>query len=164
MNERILLAIGLTCLATVAPPLQAQQPTRFGGQLSFANDANIGLGARMVSDFASLVPSARNISLIATFDYFFPGNSVTYWELNGNAVYRATISGARIAPYVGGGLNIAHGGSAGFGGFGASATKVGLNLVGGTWFQTSTSLRPFLELRIELSGGSQFVISTGLLF
>lgn len=162
-QKRILLAIGLTLAAAFAPQLKAQQPARFGGQLSFANDANIGIGARMVSDLASLVPSVRDVSLIATFDYFFPGSNVTYWELNGNAVYRATISGARIAPYVGGGLNIAHAGGS-FGGFGASETRVGLNLVGGTWFDTSTSLRPFLELRLELAGGQQFVLSAGLLF
>jgi hypothetical protein len=163
LNQRILLAAGLTLLTTQPPMVAAQQPAQFGGQLSFANNANLGIGARMVSDFASLVPSARNVSLLATFDYFFPGNNVAYWELNGNAVYRATISGARILPYVGGGLDIAHAGSP-FSGFGPSGTRLGLNLVGGTWFRTASNLRPFLELRFEISGGQQFVLAAGLLF
>ncbi len=155
------LTIALAVPALVAPPLQAQQPTRFGAQISFANNANVGIGARMVSDFAFLVPSARNISLIASFDYFFPGNNVTYWELNGNAVYRFTIAGARIMPYAGGGLDVSH---ASLRFSSVNGTQMGLNLVAGTWFDTNTSLRPYLELRAELAGAGQFVLTGGLLF
>ncbi len=163
MLERkcILLVAGVVVLGATARALPAQQPTQFGGQISFANNANVGIGARVASDFALLVPTVRNVSLLASFDYFFPGSNLSYWELNGNAVYRITIAGARIMPYAGGGLDISH---ASLRFAGVSGTQMGLNLVGGTWFQTSGSLRPFLELRAELAGAGQFVVAGGLLF
>ena len=156
---RVLLAIGMALAGAAARPLAAQ--TRFGGQLSFASDANFGIGARVVADFASLVPRVRNVSLIGSLDYFFPGRSVTYFELNGNAVYRISVTGWRITPYVGGGLNIGHAGGARAGG---SSSQVGLNLVGGTWFNRAGGVRPFLELRAELGGFGQFLVTGGMLF
>ncbi len=160
-SQRIACLVCIVFLATAGRGLQAQTAsTQFGGQLSFANDANFGIGARVTGDFSSLVPSVQNVSVIGSFDFFFPGSSITYWELNGNAVYRIHITGARIMPYAGGGLDIAHASS----GFGVGGTRLGLNLVGGTTFETSTSIRPFVELRVELAGGEQFVVSAGILF
>jgi hypothetical protein len=39
-----------------------------------------------------------------------------------------------------------------------------LNLLGGIRFNTSRSLQPFAEARIELGGGEQLVLAGGFLF
>ncbi len=166
-STRILAVTCLTLVAVGAGTLQAQtRPVQFGGQLSFANDYNFGIGARVVGDLQSMIPGARNWSVIGSFDWFFPGNSLTYWELNGNAVYNFQIAGSTLGPYAGGGLDIAHWSTSAAvpPGFATSFTRLGLNVVGGTTFKTGGSIKPFVELRGELRDGGQFVISGGLLF
>jgi len=68
-----------------------------------------------------------------------------------------------FAPYVGGGLNIAHA-SASAGTLSASATKAGLNLLGGTTFKVKGEITPFAELRGIVGGGKQVVITGGIRF
>jgi len=89
---------------------------------------------------------------------------VNYWEVNGNVAYRFSASG-KAHPYVGAGLNIAHG-SVGVNvlGVGGSAdeTRVGLNLLGGAAF--GRQKRFFVELKVELEGGEQFVVCGGVRF
>ena len=45
----------------------------------------------------------------------------------------------------------------------ASDTDLGLNLLGGTLFGRG-KVNPFVELRVELAGGEQFVLTGGVLF
>ena len=45
----------------------------------------------------------------------------------------------------------------------SSDTDLGINLLAGTQFGTK-AVTPFVELRVELAGGEQFVITGGLLF
>jgi len=103
-----------------------------------------------------------------SFDYFFPsggaGVDVKYWEINGNVGYRIPNMRGNLAPYVGGGLNIAHA-SASSGGVSVSDTKAGLNLLAGTTFgRAASKTKPFLEGRVTLSGGEQFVLTGGIRF
>ncbi len=158
MTRLLRVAACTAALGLGAVPLCAQ--TRFGPQLSWGDDdANLGLGARAVFNLRSLV-NARGLEFVASFDYFFPeGNDVDYWELNGNLSYLIPNVKGGLAPYVGGGLNVAHA-SAGS----QSDTEAGLNLLGGTRFRTSGKLSPFAELRFELGGGERVVITGGVLF
>src|SRR5438034_4152914 len=58
------------------------------------------------------------------------------WEINGNVAYRFTVPArSSFRPYAGGGLNIAHASAGPSGGTSVSATKAGLNLLGGTTFK-----------------------------
>ncbi len=166
----------MTCLLRVsacavvlglgAVPLSAQ--TRFGAQLSWGDDdANLGLGARAVFNLRPLF-NQRGLELVASFDYFFPeqssGVDVEYWELNGNVTYLIPNVKGSLGPYVGGGLNIAHGSVDAAGVGSQSDTEAGLNLLGGTRFRMRSKLTPFAELRFELGGGERVVITGGLLF
>jgi hypothetical protein len=46
-----------------------------------------------------------------------------------------------------------------------SATKAGLNLLGGTTFKlTGSNLTPFAEARGELGGGKTFILTGGVRF
>ncbi len=158
-----------TCLALLAAgtaTARAQARPQFGGQISFANDYNFGIGARISADLQPMIPSATNLGVIGTFDWFFPGNSVSYWELNGNVVYRFHLTTGTLTPYAGGGLDIAHWSTSVALAPGAtgSFTRVGLNILGGTTFKTGGSITPFVELRGELRSGGQFVVTGGVLF
>jgi hypothetical protein len=159
----------LTALAVMflfgATQLSAQ--IRFGGQLNIADDFDFGLGPRIViAD-----PALGEFRFIGTFDLYFPdspsGSDVDYWEINGNVVYDFVIQSApKLTPYVGAGLNIAHvsvSANTPIGSLGGSDTDVGANILGGLEFNVGR-VRPFVELRIELEGGEQFVVSGGILF
>jgi hypothetical protein len=166
----LLAAVGLAPAELAAqrrpaarPAPRATQRTSFGLQLDWGNDPNFGIGGRGVFSLQSLVPKTP-LDGIVSFDLFFPGNSVHYWEINGNVAYRFTVPrSSSLGPYAGGGLNIAHASVSGVSGSGA--TKAGLNLLGGTTFKMKRSmLTPFVEGRGEIGGGKTFVLTGGVRF
>jgi len=125
---------------------EARAQVRFGAQASVADDVDLGLGARVLF---SLKQFSERLEGIASFDWFFPDSGAgvdwTYFELNGNVVYSIPLSNtSALRPS-------------------ASDTEIGLNLLGGSKFG-SGRITPFAELRLELGGGEQFVISGGILF
>ena len=159
----------LTALAVMflfgATQLNAQ--IRFGGQLNYGDDTDFGLGPRLVLDD----PALGEFRFIGTFDLYFPddggGVDVDYWELNGNIVYDFEVTTApKLTPYVGAGLNVAHVSvdvtSPGLTGSNSN-TELGVNLLGGLEFGLG-KVRPFVEIKVELEGGEQFVITGGILF
>lgn len=151
------LALFAVLLLAAAGPLQGQ--AHLGGQISVADDADFGIGGRIVFDLLQ----RADLEFIGSFDWFFPdeppGEDRDYWELNGNVAYFFDLESApSVAPYLGGGLNIAHASRDG-----ASDTDGGINILGGARFSQSP-VKPFVELRIELGGGEQFVLSGGLVF
>lgn len=136
-----------------------------GPQLSYGSSAKLGLGGRLHANLTS----PDRLVIIGAFDWFFPdegpGDNRTYWELNGNVAYRFKIEGTTaVSPYAGGGLNVAHSSrTSEGGGDGSSHTDLGVNLLGGTLFGPGPVL-PYFELRVELAGGEQFVLTGGVLF
>lgn len=157
--RKAILVMAMLLLAVGAGSAQAQD-FRWGPQLSLADDADFGLGARLEHDFA-----APPLTLIGSFDWFFPDGDVDYWELNANLVYNFRIADApTVTPYVGGGLNIAH---ASWDSDelldDSSDTEPGLNILGGVRFDAG-SIAPFVEARVEIEGGEQFVVTGGILF
>lgn len=149
------LAAAVAAMLFLASPSTAQ--VHFGPQVSLADDVDVGLGGRVVAG----VPHYRGLEFAGTFDLFFPQGDLDYWELNGNLLYNFSIEGTTsVRPYAGGGLNIARFDHPNTGG----NTEVGLNLAGGTKFATEGPLTPYLELRAEISGGEQIVLTAGALF
>ncbi|MGH7542243.1 MAG: outer membrane protein [Gemmatimonadota bacterium] len=162
------LGIALSALAFAAADGSAQ--VRVGGQVSFADDADFGIGPRIALEIPRVLPG---LWIVGSFDYFFPDEGlfgsegdVDYWELNGNLLYEFEIPDTPgIIPYAGGGINIAH----------ASFTTVepietdesntegGLNILGGAAFPL-TGVTPFVEVRVEIEGGEQFVVTGGIMF
>lgn len=142
--------------ALFALPGTASGQAHLGPQISLAEDFDLGLGGRAVVNLSDY----EGWEGIGSFDLFFPEGDVDYWELNGNVVYNFPVEPTRsFFPYLGGGLNIARvDGPAGGG-----ETELGLNAVGGGKFD-ATGVTPFVEARIEIEGGEQFVLTGGLLF
>src|SRR2546430_8979822 len=149
------------------PATRAQRP-RFAAELNWSSDVDFGIGARGVFGLQSLFPKVP-LDGSVSFDYFFPsvpaGISAHYWEINGNVAYRFRVPArSSLAPYGGGGLNIAHA-SVSVAGVSGSDTKAGLNLVGGTTFKVKRStLTPFVEGRGEIGGGKTFILTGGVRF
>jgi hypothetical protein len=150
-----------------ARPAPRSQRVVFALQADWGSDTDFGIGARAIFGLQSLFPKTP-LDAHVSFDYFFPsggaGVDVKYWEINGNVGYRIPNMRGTLAPYVGGGLNIAHA-SVSSGGLTASDTKAGLNLLAGTTFgRAASKMKPFLEGRVTLSGGEQFVLTGGIRF
>src|SRR5947199_9281007 len=151
-----------------AAPAGGSAHPSFGPELNWSSDVDFGIGARGVFPLQSLFPKTP-LDGIVSFDYFFPshpsGTSAHYWEINGNVAYRFRVPArSSLGPYAGSGLNIAHA-SGSAGGVSTSATKAGLNLLGGTTFKLKGSkLTPFVEGRGEVGGGKTFILTGGVRF
>jgi len=156
---RMHIAAALAALCLTAPRAVAQRP-RFGGQLSFAQDVNAGLGLRLEDQLAP--PATEDLRVVATFDYYFPNSPLQYWELNGDLAWGFRLAPARLSLYVGGGVNIARSGLRGVPD--AAQTDLGANLLAGLRFLTTTRATPYVELRPELGGGNRLVLSAGVMF
>jgi hypothetical protein len=154
MMRKTILMMAILLLAVGAGDVRAQG-FRWGPELSLADDADFGIGARMEFDF-----TGSPLTLIANGDVFFPGNDVTWIELNANLVYNFDLASApTVTPYAGGGLNIRYADV----GSGGSDTDAGLNLLGGVRFDAG-SISPFVEAKFEIEGGDQFIVTGGILF
>ena len=166
MRKSVFVLAVLGLVGTVASRAEAQ--FRFGANVDYGTDTDFGIGAR---GLFGLGKTNLPIEGLVTFDYFFPGNSVHYWELSGNAIYKFEIKDSSIKPYAGAGLLISHT-SVDYngicGGLGvdcsASSTNAGLNLIGGLRFKGGEHFAPFVEGRLEAHSGSQFVLSAGVFF
>ncbi len=153
----------LAALVLILSPGVLQAQVNIGGQLSLAKEMDFGIGARTTIDLS--IPSFP-LEVIASFDYFFPedrpaGNDVTYWELNGNVAHEFPVRSPVVKPYVGAGLSLAHTSNSSVGM--AATNELALNILGGAKF-TMGNLNPFGELRIELGGADQFVLTGGVMF
>lgn len=164
LTSVIAVAALIAAVSTEAPAQGAARPFNIGGQVSIGGDSDLGIGVRYENQLNSLMPSMPTLRAVVSGDFFFPGQGVDWLEFNIGAVYGFSgMSGGSITPYAGGGLNITRTSvDVGFGG--GSNTEVGLNLIGGARFRAMGSMTPYAELRLELGGGEQFVITGGLLF
>src|SRR5205085_7225377 len=119
---------------TTAAAQTGREPMRFGVQVNYGNDSHFGVGGRIRHSLQGLFPAAP-LSGIASVDIYFPGSSVTWFDLNYNVVYNfRPASAPKVTPYAGAGLNFVH-----LSGNGASASRLGLNLLGGMEFRSASS-------------------------
>lgn len=157
MMSRIGVLAAALAAASFALPGAAPGQAHFGPQLSLAEDRELGLGGRALVNISDY----EGWEGVGSFDLFFPDGDVDYWELNGNVLYNFPVEPTRsFFPYLGGGINIARLDAEGAD---EGDTAVGLNVVGGGKFDAE-GVTPFVEARIEIEGGEQFVFTGGLLF
>lgn len=159
MMKRVVTLAVVLVLAGGLAALPAQ--ARFGAQVSYGDNTQLGIGARLQYPLTSLFKNAP-VTSAASFDWFFPdepaGVNVTAFEINYNIFYQFKVDA--LTPYAGGGLVLGYASSDP----GGSNTDLGLNLGGGLQFKTGGRLAPFIEGRFELSAFEQFVITGGLVF
>lgn len=159
------LALGF---AVLAPTKAEAQGMQFGVAASYADDSDFGVGAFAKFHLADV--SNRAIGGRIGFDYFFPGNDATAWSLNGDALLNIATNNASMKPYIGAGVGYRHFGVGGAAGdacdtfnLDCSSSDVGLNLIGGLNFGKS-KMMPFVEAKLEVGDGSQFVVKAGIHF
>ncbi|MFO7895279.1 MAG: outer membrane beta-barrel protein [Longimicrobiales bacterium] len=171
MKRLLIAAFAVLMAGALAQPAQAQ--VQFGAQANYADDFDFGIGARAQFDLGSMFElegAMASLKGVVSGDFYFPDCGdldCSYMEINGNALYPIEMEGD-LAPYVGGGLNIARFSADytdPFSGTTSSSsdTDVGLNALGGANFDLG-SMAAFAEAKIELGGGEQFVLTFGVLF
>lgn len=128
----------------------------------------VGIGAEFVAPFElnnldlSIAPS---IEYVFTEDFdgggFIDDVSTSYIQINGDVIAKFAPSGS-IAPFAGAGL--AYGiFSASSGGFDASSSDIGINLLGGVSFPGALGIgEPFVNGRLTLIDGSAISIIGGV--
>ena len=158
------VALGFALCAAPA----AGQAIKAGGQVTFGDDADFGIGPRAQVTVPGL--GSSGVWLSGSFDYFFPDSGLRasdgdydYRELNLNVL--GDIPLARITnliPYIGGGVNVAWKSVPSDAVEDPPERLYGLNLVAGFRFPL-VEFTPFVELRYELEGGEQLLIAGGIL-
>lgn len=160
MKKLLLVALLLACAA--APGTLFGQ-VNIGAQVGWGDEFGLSFGGR-ITGRSPLVDEA--IEFVGAFDLFFPdagsADDRSYWEVNLNFLYNISVKHDIFLPYVGAGMNIARLSETRIG-ITASTTDVGANLIGGLKLVAGAA-SPYGELRYELGGGEQFVLSAGILF
>jgi opacity protein-like surface antigen len=164
--RRMMLAVVATVLVSSAAAAQAgrkEQGDRplLGPHAEFAtNDLDFGIGAQFS------YPVANRFDIYPTFDYYFPGNSVHVWTLDGTVRYWPKLNMKNPGLYVGAGLNFTHT-SVNTTVLGVkvsgSSDDVGLGLVGG-WVFKQVSLLPFGQIRIVIGDADRVEFGGGINF
>lgn len=174
MKRLSVLALGLFLVVGLCLPLQAQAQmdgettVRIGprigvpfGDLGDGSSVFFGAEARVDTEALPVVPNA-------SFDYYLTdADNLTYFAVDLNALYEFEVEEPTFVPYAGGGLGITRVSfdvDNSFGGFDASSTEIGINLVGGARFPLG-SVEPFAQLNATLGGDAQrLALAGGLLF
>ena len=169
VTSRLLLAVLATTFLTTpafaqkraAPAASAgfAQGNRpeVGPQLGFAtNDLDFFLGAQFS------YPIANRFDIYPSFDYYFPGNSVHVWTLNGDVRYWPKINVRNAGLYAGAGLNYTHS-SVSVLGISASSSDAGLGLFGGWEFKAS-NIHPFGQIKVVIGNADRVEFGGGVNF
>ena len=141
-----LLSLGVMLLA----PRPGQAQATLGPAIGWHNDFDVGIGAALN---VPLTEFGAGVAVMSDFMYFFPEGDLDYLEFNGNLTY-AFSDGARVAPYILGGVNVAY---LSVGLVDESTTELGVNLGGGIYFNLG-KLRPTVGVKAEVSGGEGLVL------
>ena len=140
---------------------QAEAQVRFGGGVAYGFDIEeIAISAN------ALVGLNEKLAIQPSFNYYFVGEGVTFWELNGDLHYSLTGS-ETLDLYALGGISIVRTAIEAviFGvPFSVSDTVIGLNLGVGANFGSGGNITPFGELKYTVGDASQLVLSAGIRF
>lgn len=142
--------------------LQVDYNNFVGDESIFENldGGDFGIGAR--------VEAGSTLGIILSFDYYFVGADIgdtKFYEGNANLAFWFPTGGVR--PYIGGGVGFARTTFKLEDLFDESATKTGINILGGIKF--SGPVNPFIEARYVIYTGDEtfpnrFVITGGIVF
>ena len=163
--RNLLLAVALVVLGASTADAQ-----RWGAQISWGDESDIGVGVRGEWDFANKLTQQGAFSrafIIGQVDYYFvdcpSGVSCTWLEINPSLAIPFTAAGSSVKPYAGAGLHLVYARQSA-GGNSASDTELGLNILGGLKFDLG-GMDAFSEARLGLGGDAeQLALSFGVMF
>jgi hypothetical protein len=147
--------IAIAFIACVLTPRPAAAQFAIAPHIAWADDADLGIGGRLIVPFGPSAGVAR-IEGMAAFDWFFDCDDCSYYEITPAAVLALGLLG--IGPYGGVGINIAR---TSFDDDVAdsndSETDVGVALIVGARIPMGL----FGEIRYTAGGNEQKVIAVG---
>ena len=161
--RRLMLAAVATVLVTSVAAAQGGRKEQgdkllFGPHAEFAtNDLDLGIGAHLS------YPVANRFDILPTFDYYFPGNDLTAFTLDGTVRYWPKINVKDAGLYAGAGLNWTHVSFNPPGPGSVSDSNVGLSLLGG-WMFKQVSLLPFAQIRVVIGDADRVEFGGGINF
>lgn len=161
--RRLTLAAVATVLMTSVATAQSgrkEQGDRplLGPHVGFAtNDLDFGIGAQFS------YPIANRFDILPTFDYYFPGNSVHVWSLDGAVRYWPKLNMKNPGLYAGAGLNYTHTSFNPPGPGSFSDGSVGLSLLGG-WMFKQVNFLPFGQIRVVIGDADRVEFGGGINF
>lgn len=160
--RRLMLAAVATALTATAASAQArkEQGDRplLGAHAELAtNDVDFGIGAHFS------YPIANRIDIYPQFDYYFPGNDVKGWTLEGAVRYWPKLNMKNPGLYAAAGLNVTHT-SVDNDFVDASSTDVGLGLTGGWMFKQIPNLLPHVQIRVVIGDADRVEFGGGVSF
>lgn len=162
--RRLMLAAVATALTATAASAQAKKEQGdkilIGPHAQFAtNDIDFGIGAHLS------YPIVNRIDIVPTFDYYFPGNDVKAWSLDGTVRYWPKLNMKNPGLYAGAGINYSHVSvdlPAPLGS--ASDGSVGLSLTGGWMFKSIPNLLPHAQIRVVIGDADRVEFGGGINF
>lgn len=149
--------LALAALALFTLPSMIQAQATLGPAFAYHDDFKLGIGAGLnvpIQEFG------QGVAIMTDFFYFFPDGEIDYLEINANLTYSFPLQGSPMTPYLLAGLNVANL-STDIGDSGD--TELGFNMGGGAYFALG-NFRPDVGLKIEVNGGSGFVVFAHLPF
>lgn len=158
MKKLILLAVVVLAVLFVNTASQAQT-NRVGFVIALASGDFDETGIGAVGEFKVMDKGTISPQLI----FYFPGNDITLFELNGNFNYYFYDQDV-IEFYGLGGLNFTRASYDGPGDNDSSNTELGLNLGAGINFDIGKKFAPFAELRLTIGEYDQLVLGLGMKF
>lgn len=154
---RNLARLTLVALALLTAPSAVRAQATLGPAIAYHDDFKLGIGAALnvpIQEFG------RGVAILTDFVYFFPDGDLNYLEINGNLTYSFGLPDAIMSPYILAGLNVSN---LSTDVVDSGSTELGFNLGGGAYFAMG-SFRPNIGLKIEIGGGSGFVVFAHLPF
>jgi len=153
----------LAILGATAPAAAQGMPTNeivVGPRLSL--DVNDGthavIGGEVRFSVVMIAPTVRlDIRPEVNF-YFFDGGSA--FDISGDAIFAFGVRSDVVEPYAAAGLGIFHVSADNDG----SATRLGLNLLGGAKFLPLQTIQPFVEMRFTVGDFNPILLTGGVLF
>jgi hypothetical protein len=155
-----LTGILVVCALALLPSLASAQ--RFGAQVAWGSDADLGLGVRYEHPMTNVLSNTAPMSsafFLGQFDWFVdPCGPVDCSWFEITPAIAVPLQTTKLRPYLGAGLNIARFSSGGF-----SDSEIGLALLGGLKLNLG-GMDAFTDARLTIGGSEQLVLSFGLLF
>lgn len=152
---RALLAAAITCvLAHALAPAARADSLAIGPHLGVNLDhGNLHIGADLLIPIAELSPSIK-LGVWPSFAHVFIEGGRDVELLGCDFPFIFEIRDSILTPFAAPGLGLAFYGD----------TSLKLNLIGGTFFETNSSVRPFVALAIRLIDGTFVDLLGGVLF
>lgn len=162
----LVAALAVTLCASV---LSAQSKGGFAQGSDPKIGPEIGVGTNSLdfmvgADFA--YPVANRFDIYPSFQYYFPGNSVHVWTLEGAVRYWPKLNIKNSGLYAGAGLNYTHSSASvttPLGTFSSSSSDAGLSLFGG-WEFKMQNFFPFGQIRVVVGNADRVDFMGGVNF